>query len=92
MSAKAKLSGALKTSCLKLLEKAVGKTIVNPSEITPEKFAVFWLFGDMTISNISEEQIIQMIGENIRALSESLHDWILKIYISDKALGKYLYT
>jgi len=63
MSAKAKLSGALKTSCLKLLEKAVGKTIVNPSEITPEKFAVFWLFGDMTISNISEEQIIQMIGE-----------------------------
>jgi len=41
MSAKAKLSGALKTSCLKLLEKAVGKTIVNPSEITPEKFAVF---------------------------------------------------
>ncbi len=37
MSAKPKLSRALKTSCLKLLEKAVGKTTVNPSEITPEK-------------------------------------------------------
>ncbi len=37
MSAKAKLSRALKTSSLKLLEKVVGKTTVNPSEITPEK-------------------------------------------------------
>jgi len=37
MSAKPKLSRALKTFCLKLLEKAVGKTTVNPSEITPEK-------------------------------------------------------
>jgi len=37
VSAKRKLSRTLKTSCLKLLEKAVGKTTVNPSEITPEK-------------------------------------------------------
>jgi len=37
MSAKPKLSRALKTSSLKLLEKVVGKTTVNPSEITPEK-------------------------------------------------------
>ncbi len=37
MSAKPKLSRALKTSCLKLLEKAVGKATVSPSEITPEK-------------------------------------------------------
>ena len=37
MSAKNKLRHALKTSCLKLLEKTVGKPVLNPSELTSAK-------------------------------------------------------
>jgi len=92
MSAKPKLSSALKTSCLKLLEKAVGKTTDNPSELTPEKIRRILIIRRYDDFVYDEEQVIQISERILERYPKASRLNFEDFDISDKVLEKHLYT